>query len=94
METNSNMPTGSTVAGLFRDRASANKAVEDLQATQYGSVKGERERGKGIKNSFTLYPLPFPHSPNSKLKMLNRTVLAGDRFRSGSDRAVWRSKNP
>jgi 2,4-dienoyl-CoA reductase-like NADH-dependent reductase (Old Yellow Enzyme family) len=47
---------------------------------QYGSVKGERERGKGIKNSFTLYPLPFPHSPNSKLKMLNRTVLmaAGD----------------
>ena len=35
METNSNMPMGSTVAGLFRDRKSADKAVRELQAAGF-----------------------------------------------------------
>jgi len=35
MATNSNMHTGSTVAGLFRDRASADKAVRDLQTVGF-----------------------------------------------------------
>lgn len=35
METNSNMSMGSTVAGLFRDRKSANKAVRELQASGF-----------------------------------------------------------
>jgi len=35
METNSNMPMGSTVAGLFRDRESADKAVRELQAAGF-----------------------------------------------------------
>ncbi len=35
MEANNNMPMGSTVAGLFRDRKSANKAVRELQASGF-----------------------------------------------------------
>ena len=35
METKSNMPMGSTVAGLFRDRESADKAVRELQAAGF-----------------------------------------------------------
>jgi len=35
METNSNMHMGSTVAGLFRDRTSADKAVQDLQTAGF-----------------------------------------------------------
>ena len=35
METNSNMPMGSTVAGLFHDRKSADKAVRELQAAGF-----------------------------------------------------------
>ena len=35
METKSNMPMGSTVAGLFRDRKSADKAVRELQAAGF-----------------------------------------------------------
>ena len=35
METKSNMPMGSTVAGLFRDRESADKAVRELQASGF-----------------------------------------------------------
>jgi hypothetical protein len=64
---------GTTLDNLVQQAKPNYKQCRDI--IQYGSVKGERERGKGIKNSFTLYPLPFPHSPNSKLKMLNRTVL-------------------
>ena len=35
METKSNMPMGSTVAGLFHDRESADKAVRELQAAGF-----------------------------------------------------------
>ncbi len=41
METNSNMPMGSTVAGLFRDRESANKAVRELQAVGFAKKQIE-----------------------------------------------------
>ena len=42
MATNSNMHMGSTVAGLFRDRASADKAVQDLQSAGFAKDQIEK----------------------------------------------------
>jgi uncharacterized protein (TIGR02271 family) len=47
METNSNMPMGSTVAGLFRDRESAEKAVQDLQAAGFALDQIEKLDSSG-----------------------------------------------
>jgi uncharacterized protein (TIGR02271 family) len=47
METNSNVSMGSTVAGLFRDRASADKAVQDLQAAGFALDQIEELGGSG-----------------------------------------------
>ncbi|WP_340089213.1 hypothetical protein [Nostoc punctiforme] len=50
------------------------------EADQYGSVKGEREKGKGFE--YILYPLPLTLDPDHKEseKCLSEPYWEADRF--------------
>jgi hypothetical protein len=43
---------------------SAKVSMVFMKLTQYGSVKGEREKGKGFE--YILYPFPLTLSPDHK----------------------------